>query len=167
MKCRNIEKIIIESLENKIDLNADTGVKRHLEECPACMKFYETAEDLMNFGAESREVKVPENLERATLGECLEELQRGEDTAQNFVVRCKKIPAFILASVIIIVVLTFCWVFYAAILDSTDKSAAVQQTWALITVIQNFLMLLLTPLLIRNIKKKKDYNLLYQEVYFE
>jgi uncharacterized protein with PQ loop repeat len=118
----------------------------------------------MNFGAESRELKVPENLERATLGKCLNELRRINASDQSSAVRHKNIPAVILASFIIFVVMTFYWVIYAAILDSADKSADVQQTWALITVIQNFLMLLLTPLLIRHINKRKGFNVICREI---
>ena len=163
MKCKIAERAILESFENKNTLTSYEGLLSHLEECPGCREFYKSAAEIMEFGADMADAEVPDGLKIATLEKCLEVIEHVEEAEAGSGHYHKRIPAMIAASIIIIVVATIYWVTSSAVLDAEDLAAAVPRTWALVTVIQNILMLILAPLLFKKIKKKHEPAYLIRE----
>ena len=142
MKCREYQELIIKSNENKMDDKEQSLLKEHLRGCKTCQQFESHFHTLHSEARALQSVSVPEPVDRSTHALCLEWLNRTRVPAKDPMQRW----IFIIATALITLTMAFIILGY---LQGYHENYPALETFFWLFFIQNCVMLILSPLLLR------------------
>jgi len=148
MRCKDIERLIIDSTWKNLSEEELLIIKEHTQQCALCTLFQSEYKNLRLSLKNNPAPALPEKLDRSTHKMCRKALNLQKKSAPT-------IPLFIwgiLAILIAISVILFVPVFKDFRLDEPLSSQAL---FVLTFLIQNTVMLFFTPILIKNFRAKK------------
>lgn len=154
MECEDYEKLIIDSEGIRLSDAENTNLEAHLQECPRCSRFREELMRLHTFFSTGGTPALPQELDRRTRSLCHTRLQSLRFTAA----RASKtpIPGLVWTALYAIILITgFLALPYVKELRG-DGPLSYQTLAALAIVIQNGIMLLLSPVLINRFRSKRN-----------
>jgi predicted nucleic acid-binding Zn ribbon protein len=149
MRCKDIERLIIDSTWKDLNREELLFIKEHTQQCPQCTLFQSEYKNLRLSLKNNPAPALPEDLDRSTCEMCRKALNLQKKSAPT-------IPLFIwgvLAILIVISVIMFVPVFKDLRLNEPLSSQAL---FVLTFLIQNTVMLFFTPILIKNCRAKKQ-----------
>ena len=157
MRCPQAESVLIEGMDEQ-SATIQVQLQTHLENCPQCRKFAEELQVLRTDAAVLAATDAPEALSNTVLNKCRSEFR---ESAQFF---HGKIPVWIRVCTGLLFLLTVLWA-YPVIKDLITEERVSYSTGLVINlVIQNAVMLLFAPLVIRIFKnraQKSRYLFMY------
>jgi len=148
MRCKDIERLIIDSTWKDLSREELLSIKEHTQQCALCTLFQSEYKNLRLALKNNSAPALPEDLDRSTYEMCRKALNLQKKSAPP-------IPPFIwgvLAVLIAISVIMFVPVFKDLRLNEPLSSQAL---FVLTFLIQNTVMLFFTPILIKNYRAKK------------
>lgn len=148
MRCKDIERLIIDSTWKDLSREELLSIKEHTQQCALCTLFQSEYKNLRLSLKNNPAPELPEKLDRSTYEMCRKALNLQKKSAPT-------IPRFIwgvLAVLIAISVIMFVPVFKDLRLNEPLSSQAL---FVLTFLIQNTVMLFFTPILIKNYRAKK------------
>jgi len=149
MRCKDIERLIIDSTWKNLSEEDLLIIKEHTQQCALCTLFQSEYKNLRLSLKNNPAPDLPEDLDRSTHKMCRKALNLQKKSAPT-------IPPFIwgvLAVLITISVIMFIPVFKDLMLNEPLSSQAL---FVLTFLIQNTVMLFFTPILIKNCRAKKQ-----------
>lgn len=163
MQCKQAEKLIIEASQTELDPKVKADLESHIITCPKCTHF---SKNLIKLKTGIRSIKSP-TLSRQVLENtralCYNELKRQSeiavtDSVQPHVIR---IPKFVWIAIASFIILTIVWAI--PVIREFIKSQIVTKQFILILmiIVQNFFVLLLSPVLLRRLKLR-SFQINYQ-----
>ena len=142
MKCQKIENILIESgPEQPSAITAQ--VRTHLEHCSRCRRFAEGLQKLRREASSLSALSAPETMADSVLKSCRSELHAG---IQPLPVR---LPVWLRACAGLLLALTVLWITPVLKDFVTEKSVTYSTGMVIAILVQNTIMLLFAPLVIR------------------
>jgi hypothetical protein len=158
MKCKDIERLVIESSSERQDRSRMAEVEKHIEHCAACARLKEDLENMRNVLERMPQRPLPEDLDKKTYQMCRAELKTllAEGKPARVWSWSRSIPTYIKVALISLLVLTVLWT--ASLLRDfrLEESLSVSTIIVLSLIIQNAMMLLFAPLLLRRFRSKKS-----------
>lgn len=157
MRCTRVESVLMEGMQEQ-SAAVQEQLQAHLKDCPQCEKFAEELQALHEDAAELVATEVPESLSVSVLSRCRSELR---ESARSFP---GTVPVWVRACTGLLCLLTVLWA-YPAIKDFVMEESVDYRTGLVITlVMQNAIMLLFAPLIVRIFKnraQKSRYLFMY------
>ena len=150
MKCKDIERLIIESSERDLSEEELTQIKQHVSGCIQCARFQDDLEEIRIHLKKMKEPFPSVELVKQTQLMCQAQMRAPRQ------IRSTPIPAFIWTAFIFLIVLT------VILILPLSKDLILDQTLSLPTVvvlalmIQNAVMLCFSPLLLRKYRSKNQ-----------
>jgi predicted anti-sigma-YlaC factor YlaD len=142
MQCLQVENILIERLTEQ-SAAIPAQVRAHLEYCPQCRRLAEDLQKLRRETASLAAISVPEAMADSVLQRCRSKLRSG---IQPFPAR---VPVWVRACAGLLLVLTILWA-YTVLEDFVTEESINYSTGLVIALfVQNTIMLLFAPLVIR------------------
>ncbi len=159
MKCKDIEHKIIASSGGLTDSEQLKIIHSHVEHCSKCSHLKEDVESLRNLLQQRTEPNLPEDLDKKTYQMCQNEIQTLQKNTRgfNFQQHMQSIPIHMKIVFISFLVVMVIWFFtsFKDIGSGGGESLSMPMIFGLFLIIQNAMMLLFAPLLIRLIRSKK------------
>lgn len=156
MKCKDIEGLLIESSGKKLDKRQFVEIERHAGHCARCARFKEDLENIRSVLGHMPRPTLPEDLDNKTYQMCKAEMASFKVEGKVFGSKAwfKSIPAFMKVAFICLIVLTAVWAILLFKDFSLGESLSAPTIVILFLIIQNALMLLFAPLLLRRFRSK-------------
>jgi hypothetical protein len=159
MTCNEVQKILIDQTESVEKIDKDEMIMNHIQNCSACRQFRNDLKELRLKIMGLRSIDPPPNLFEMTLERCHRELDNLEFSfgPAHSVPELTKIPGYIWILLPLALIVSLLWIF------PEIKGLVFSQnfTWTSIVILfilfENFLMLILTPILLRS--QKSPLNL--------
>jgi len=149
MKCKAIERLILESEEHALGGDEKRLVEAHLRECSGCRAFEAGRRTIREALKDFRRAELPRPLDLRTRRLCLEAL--GGSAAA----RKARIPVPVIAASILFSVLAAVWL-TATLLDVAPGEPLPSGAWvAIVFIAQNALVLFLSPVILRAVRPSK------------
>lgn len=150
MKCKDIERKIIASSGGFLD---------HVEHCSKCSHLKEDVESLRSLLQQRPNLVLPEDLDKKTYQKCQSEIQSLQKNTQKVKLRqpLQSIPIYMKVVFIFLLVVMVIW-FFSFFEDfgiGGGESLSMPTIFGMFLIIQNAMMLLFAPLLIRRFRTKK------------
>jgi len=156
MKCKQAEKLIIEGSRTVLDPAIKAELDTHLLDCPRCSNFKDNFQMIYQG---INEVKAPEpstELLEKTIALCHNELiEQGEIYVfEKYHPPKIRLPKFVWVAFGALLILTIAWA--VPVLREVAKSQVItrQAVMVLTMIVQNLIMLLFSPVLLRRLKSK-------------
>ncbi len=151
MTCNEIQKILIDQAESADKIDMDEKLLNHIQNCSACHQFRNDLKELRFKIKGLKTIDPPPNLFEMTLEKCHRELDRLELSfgSVHSAPEAAKIPGYIWILLPLAIIISSLWIF------PEIKGLVFKQnfTWTSIVILfilfENFLMLILTPILLR------------------
>lgn len=156
MKCKDIERLIIESSEKDLSAEELFGIEQHISECVKCARFHEDLEKIRLYFKGMTLPAPPDELVRQTRLLCLAKIRTLYEAERKIAgqILLMRIPRLIWIALFSLTALTLVWIFPLIKDFSSDKPLSFQAVAVLFLMIQNAAMLFFTPLLIRRYRAK-------------
>ena len=164
MKCKDIETLIIESSGEFRDLDERETVFSHIEQCRRCSRLKEEMENMRSHLQQDTKPNLPEDLDKATYLKCLNELHSLQNNKKKSGLQQQihSIPIYMKIVFVSLLVLTVFWIFpIFKDFGLAGDSLSVPTIFGLFWIIQNVMMLLFAPLLIRRYHSKKMQHTIF------
>lgn len=159
MKCKDIERKIIASSGGLQDSEQLNAIHLHVEHCSKCSHLKEDVESLRSLLQQRPNLVLPEDLDKKTYQKCLSEIQSLQKNTQKVKLRqqLQSIPIYMKVVFIFLLVVMVIWMFsfLEDIGSGGGESLSMPVIFGLFLIIQNAVMLLFAPLLIRRFRAKK------------
>lgn len=158
MKCKDIKRKIIELSGRLQDSKQLDAIHSHVEHCSKCLHLKEDVESLRSLLQRRAEPNLPEYLDKKTYQMCKSEIQSFQKNRQraDFQQHMQFIPIHMKVVFISLLVVMGIWLF--SIFEDFGfggESFSMPTIFGLFLIIQNVMMLLFAPLLIRRFRSKK------------
>jgi hypothetical protein len=158
MRCKDIERLIIDSSDENLSSEELRTIEKHVARCALCARFQEDLEKIRMGVKTIPQPVLPPDLAQKTRHRCLAELSQQPAVATKIakLIPSDPIPKYVWAALlplILLTVLVIAPIFKEIRLDQTLKFTSVV---ALTIIIQNAVMLLFAPILIRRRHGKKQ-----------
>ena len=158
MRCKDIERLIIDSSEEDLSQEELTAIETHVARCALCARFQEDLEKIRMGIKVMPQPVIPPDLAQKTRLRIHTEMGREPAAATKIdqLTPSEPIPKYVwvaLLPLIILTVILIVPIFKEIRLDQTLTFASVV---ALTIIIQNAVMLLFAPILIRRRHRKKQ-----------
>jgi predicted anti-sigma-YlaC factor YlaD len=153
MKCNYIQNLIIENTD-VTDPKQNSIVDKHLAQCDKCAKFAKNTAQTRRFIRNIELFEPPSYLIDSTMKRCNNVLSGQRENLVNTKNMLSRTPRFLWIILTLLISLTLLWFFALIKADGTSAVTASHIAWAIIILIQNVIMLLLTPLLLNRILLK-------------
>ncbi len=159
MKCKDIERLVIASSGRLPDSKQLNAIHLHVEHCLRCSRLKEDVESLRSLIQQRPDLDLPEDLDKKTYQKCLSEIQSLQKNKQKVKLRqpLQSIPKYMKGVFIFLLVVMVIW-FFSFFEDfgiGGGESLSMPTIFGMFLIIQNAMMLLFAPLLIRLIRSKK------------
>jgi len=157
MKCKQVEKIILEDAQKELQAKTKLSFEAHLTKCDKCLRFVKHYNGL-RLGLKKLKTPSPsEKLVEGTKMLCYEKLLKEKEvislTAQKS--SQNEAPLTVWIAFILLVGLTLIWAF-PVLKDYVEDQLITKHTvYLLMIVVQNILALIFAPILLRIFKFKK------------
>ena len=142
MRCIQVENILIEGMPDQ-SAAIQAQVRAHLEHCPQCRRLAEDLQKLRREAASLAAISAPEAIVGSVLERCRSELRAG---IQPFPAR---VPVWVGACAGLLLVLTILWAYPVLEDFVTEESVNYSTGLVIALLVQNTIMLLFAPLVIR------------------
>jgi len=152
MKCKHVEKKIIDSFEKMGRGSFNREIKEHIEQCNQCAEFAENYRRIKHNVGCLRHPAPAENLVENTLSLCHSELVSAKNLASAAQTGQTKTPLFIWFLFGALIVSTILWAVQIFSDYAQGQPVSNNVVWALIICVQNLMMLFLSPILLRPLK---------------
>ena len=157
MKCKRVEKLIIEEIQSGLNAKLKSKFEAHLFQCTKCLSFKERYNSLRS-GLLNLETPSPsEKLEEQTKALCFDELLK-QDEIISFADQkstANETPLTVWVAFIVLIGLTLIWAF-PVLKDYVNDYVVTNHTiYLVMIVIQNILALMFAPILLRSLRLKK------------
>lgn len=156
MKCNQAEKLIIELSATRLDPAIKAELDAHVFDCPKCTSFREKLHKIQQSIGKIKHPDPSNELLDRTIALCHDELvEQGEIYGfAKYHPEGIRIPKFVWYAFGILLILTAGWA--VPVLREVVKSRTVTQQaiMVLTVIIQNLLMLIFSPVLLRRLKLK-------------
>jgi len=165
MKCKDIERIVIASSGRLPDSKQLNEIRLHLEHCSRCLRLKEDMESLRSLLKRRAEPNLPEDLDKKTYQKCLSKIHSLQNNKKkvNLQQQLQSIPIHMKVVFISLLVLTVIWIFpFFQDFGLVGETLSVSTIFGLFWIIQNAMMLLFTPLLIRRFRSNKINTQFFQ-----
>jgi anti-sigma factor RsiW len=151
MRCKNVERLIIEATDRKLNDREKTAIEEHTEKCAVCASFQTSFGDIRSA---VKNIPVPQldpDLEEKTWAMCHREIcsLRAFDRSKYSRIRRSNIPALVWGALVSLTILTAVIVVPQVKDYSFDQSMTFANIVGLSMILQNAVMLILTPLIMR------------------
>jgi len=162
MKCKKIQSIVIKGGFQNLSAEDDLIFAKHVENCQECLKFQQDFRLMQQSVTILKKPFLSPVIDCETKKRCINELLSEEYFLKNHPVTIKnvKIPKIILAALLILTLLTMVLIASGSVEYFILDSISPGTFFTLILIIQNALMLILSPLLIFKYGKKRRIPLL-------
>lgn len=156
MKCKDIERLIVDSPEEELSPEKLSEIEFHVSECARCAGFQE---DLKKIRLCFKEMTLPvpsAELVKQTQLLCHAKMRTLQASGRKNDVQAllTRIPKLIWVSLFSLIALTLIWIFPLFEDFKLDQPPSFQTIAVLFLVIQNAAMLFFAPILIRNYRVK-------------
>jgi len=158
MRCKDIERLIIDSSDEDLSLEELGTIEKHVAHCALCARFRDELEKIrMGVKTIPQPILLPDLAQKTRL-KCQAEISQQPATATKIakLIPSDPIPKYVWAALLPLILLT------VFVLAPTLKGVRLDQTLtfasaaALTIIIQNAVMLLFAPILIRRRRWKKQ-----------
>jgi anti-sigma factor RsiW len=158
MRCKDIERLIIESSDEDLSLEELSAIEKHIARCALCAHFQDDLEKIRMGVKTMPQPILPPDLAQKTRLRCQAEISRQPAAASKIakLIPSDPIPKYVWAALLPLILLT------VLVLAPTLKEIRLDQTLtfasaaALTIIIQNAVTLLFAPILIRRRRWKKQ-----------
>ncbi len=161
MKCKDIEKLIIESSGEFSSLEERERILSHIQHCSRCSRLQEDLGNLRGLLNRGCEPDLPEDLDKKTYLKCLSEIYslQNDKKKESLQKQLQSIPLYMKVVFISLLALTIFWIFpFFEDFGFADENLSFSTILGLFWIIQNIMMLLFAPLLIRRYQSKKNQD---------
>jgi anti-sigma factor RsiW len=150
--------LIIESSERKLSEEENKTVQEHLDTCPACAAFQKSVEDIQDTVKNLPFPSLSSDLEVRTREICHAEIRSREAfiRARSIRIQRPSIPVLVWGALFVITVLTIAFVVPQIKDLRLDQSMTFANIVGLTLVLQNAVMLILTPLIMRRFYPRRQ-----------
>jgi len=160
MRCKDIERLIIESSDEDLSLEELSAIEKHIARCALCAHFRDDLEKIRMGVKTMPQPVLPPGLAQKTRRTCQAEISRRPAAASKIakLIPSDPIPKYVWAALLPLILLT------VLVLAPTLKEIRLDQTLtfasaaALTMIIQNAVTLLFAQILIRRRRWKKQDN---------
>jgi len=158
MRCKDIERLIIDSSDKDLSSEELSAIEKHVAHCALCARFRDDLKKIRMGVKAMPQPVLPTDLAQKTRLRCHAEMNREPAAARKIdqVTPSETIPKYVWVALLPLIFLTMILivpVFKEIRLDQTLTFASVV---ALTIIIQNAVMLLFAPILIRRYRWKKQ-----------
>lgn len=165
MKCKQAKKLIIEASQTELDPKIKAELDEHVLNCAKCGSFRENLQMILE-GIENIKAPKPSiELLNETSALCYSELIGQSETfiSESFHRLTTKTPKFVWIALGALLILTISWA-VPVLKDAAKSQILSRQAMLVITIIvQNIIMLLFSPVLLRSLKLKSKWFNYYGE----
>jgi anti-sigma factor RsiW len=149
MKCKAIERLILEGEDRPLDETERVRIEEHLRVCAACRAFLAARTALRENARGLGEAALPSSLDERTRRMCIESLD-GRFPAGSRATAGRRIPMPVIAVAIVFTALAAVWL-AGTLSDVTPGDTLPAAAWIAVAFIaQNVLMLFLSPVIFRS-----------------
>ncbi len=152
MKCKQIEKLIIDTPEGELDAHTKEIIANHLSTCAKCKCFAENMHWIRNKLSSLECEPPPDHLVQRTKSLCHIELGTKWALHENTVLQNPHIPKWVWTSFFIVLALMQLFVVPLFIENTMAQNLNFQWFVGLIIIIQNMTMLFFAPVLLSQLK---------------
>jgi hypothetical protein len=151
MRCQDFERLILESEDRELLREESLGLEEHLERCPSCATFRSFREDIRKHFREAAGPALSDELSESVRLRCRAELDSLSRIAarQDSRKRLAAVPWPIWAAFFVLTGLTLIFLIPGLEQLRESQKLTLGTALGLLVIIQNALMLLFTPLLMR------------------
>jgi len=150
MNCLEVETLFVELSVLDFDDKTKSELNGHLTTCTKCARVYQAISLARNHIDKSTAITLSEELENQTLDLCHEKLAAQVETFEGPFLRFHlNIPKRIWLTLALVVSLSVFWVFSVFLSNSLPEILSIHNTWVLVMMVQNIIMLILSPLLFK------------------
>ena len=158
MKCKDIERLLIDSSQEELSKEELSELKDHVSHCARCQRF---KDDLEKIRVHLREMSTPvpsAELIRRTRLLCHAQLESSRLSQARIKrqVTPSSIPWVIWAALLFLLLLTTIWMFPLVKDIASHQALSLKGLTVLVLIIQNALALCFTPLLLRRCRWKGE-----------
>lgn len=158
MRCKDIERLIIDSSDKDLSQEELSTIEKHIARCALCARFQDDLEKIRTGVKTMSQPVLPPDLAQKTRRRCQAEISRRPAAASKIakLIPSDPIPKYVWAVLLPLILLT------VFVLAPTLKEIRLDQTLtfasaaALTIIIQNAVMLLFAPILIRRRRWKNQ-----------
>jgi len=151
MKCQDIQKLIIEQSDAAISPNQKRIIEDHLVDCPQCKQFFE---DLIRIRCSIQEQPFPtlsEKIQSQTLIQC----HRILELNKKGVAANSPVPKWLWIALGICLAIAIFWLSTLGKQFLENKNLSPGNIHVLLFILQNIIMLVLTPVLMKQYQQKQ------------
>lgn len=159
MQCKEYEYLIIESSERDLTAEEQLKLKKHCSLCENCSRLKENIEEIRFSLKQSDPPELPSSLDKKTQQLCNDEINRKKLLLQH-----KQrsfwapVPGYIWAAFILLTIMTSFLLFPELKNLNSDKPLSLWTIFMLTIILQNAVMLFLSPVIIRRHKAKQGFS---------
>jgi len=159
MKCEEYEYLIIESSERDLTDEEQQKLKKHFSQCENCSQFKKNIEEICLSLKRSVPPPLPVNLDKKTKHLCADEINRKKRLFRREQKPFRvPVPRFIWVVFIILIILTSLLLFPELKNVNSDQPLSLWTILMLTVILQNAVMLFLSPVIIRRYKTKQGFS---------
>lgn len=165
MKCKDIEHLVLASSGKLPDSKQLHAIHLHVEHCIRCSRLKEDIESLRSLIQQRPNLVLPEDLDKKTYLRCQKEIQSLQNNKKKVSLQhhLQTIPIHMKVVFISLLVVTVIWIFpFFKDFGFVGESLSLPTIFGLFLIIQNAMMLLFAPLLIRRFRSKKFKTQFFQ-----
>jgi hypothetical protein len=154
MRCKDIERLIVEASERGLSEEEVKAIGKHVSSCARCARFQEELEGIRVCLRNSSKPVLPDDLVRKTRDLCYAEIEslRGALQKTDRPVSSRSIPKLIWAAIASLIVITG-FLLLPFIRDiELEKTFSFPALVVIFLIIQNAAMLFFTPVILRKFR---------------
>ncbi len=158
MRCKDIERLIIDSSDKDLSLEELSTIEKHVAHCTFCAGFQDELEKIRMGVKTIPQPVLPPDLAQKTRLRCQAEISRRPAAASKIarLIPSDSIPKYVWAALLPLILLTV-FVLAPALKEiRLDQTLTFASVVAFTIIIQNAVMLLFAPILIRRHRWKKQ-----------
>ncbi len=158
MRCKDIERLIIDSSDKDLSLEELSTIEKHIAHCALCTRFQDELEKIRMGVKKIPQPILPPGLAQKTRLRCQAEISQLPAAATKIakLIPSDPIPKYVWAVLLPLILLTV-FVLASALKEiRLDQTLTFASAAALTIIIQNAVMLLFAPILIRRRRWKKQ-----------
>lgn len=167
MTCKEFQQILMDRDEFSAKKEDDQKLTGHLQDCPVCQKFLNDLQEIRLKIAGLNQVAPDSHLFETTLNRCHRELDNLNSSfaSARSNVGASKIPGYIWILSPLAIVLSVLWIFPEMKELVFDQNVTWITLIILFILFENFVMLILTPVLLRWQKSHLNLQMSFTQIY--
>jgi hypothetical protein len=161
MRCKDIQRLIIDSSDEDLSSEELRAIDKHVAHCALCARFRDDLEKIRIEVKKMPDPALPPDLAQKTRLRCYAEISRQPAAAPKIagLIPSDPIPKYIWAVLLPLILLTLIIIVPVFKEIRLDQTLTFTSVVALTIIIQNAAMLLFAPILIRRHRwKKQDFS---------